>query len=108
MNLDSLQSARVRNGDVDIAWYEGGHSDGEPILLIHGEEDPNSGTFPLQSRRLFRALKGLGGTARLVVLPHEGHGYRSRESVLHVLAEQFDWFDEHVKNASPKDDAAEE
>lgn len=67
-----------------------------PLLLIHGEEDPNSGTFPLQSRRLFHALKGLGGTSRLVVLPHEGHGYRSRESVLHVLAEQFDWFDEHV------------
>lgn len=71
-----------------------------PLLLIHGEDDPNSGTFPLQSRRLFHAMQGLGGTARLVVLPHEGHGYRARESVLHVLAEQFNWLSEHM---SPRD-----
>ncbi len=79
-----------------------------PLLLIHGEEDPNSGTFPLQSRRLFHALQGLGGTARLVVLPHEGHGYKARESVLHVLAEQFDWFDEHVKHRAVKASEEEE
>jgi dipeptidyl aminopeptidase/acylaminoacyl peptidase len=64
--------------------------------MIHGEDDPNSGTYPLQSQRLFHALEGLGGHARLVVLPHEGHGYRARESVLHVLAEQFDWLEEHM------------
>ena len=69
----------------------------KPLLLIHGEDDPNSGTFPFQSERLFHALQGLGGTAKLVVLPHEGHGYRARQSVLHVLAEQFDWFDEYLK-----------
>jgi dipeptidyl aminopeptidase/acylaminoacyl peptidase len=62
-----------------------------PILLVHGEADSNSGTYPLQSERLFQALQGLGGTARLVVLPHEDHGYRARESVLHVIAEQLDW-----------------
>lgn len=73
----------------------------EPILLIHGEDDANSGTYPLQSKRLFHALKGNGGTARLVMLPHESHGYVSRESVLHVLAESFRWFDMHVKNADP-------
>ncbi len=78
----------------------------EPLLLIHGEVDNNSGTFPLQSRRMFHALQGLGGTARYVRLPHESHGYSSRESVLHVLAESFDWFDEHVKNA-PVDVEAE-
>ncbi len=70
----------------------------EPILLIHGEADNNSGTFPVQSERLFAALKGFGGTARLVVLPYESHGYSARESILHVLAESFEWFDKYVKN----------
>jgi dipeptidyl aminopeptidase/acylaminoacyl peptidase len=74
----------------------------EPILLVHGEVDDNSGTFPLQTERLFHALKGTGGTARWVVLPHEAHGYAARESVLHVLAEQIEWFDKHVKNAKPR------
>jgi len=69
----------------------------EPILLIHGEADNNSGTFPIQSERLFAALKGFGATARLVMLPHESHGYAARESILHVLAEMFEWFDVHVK-----------
>ncbi|MBC8358516.1 MAG: prolyl oligopeptidase family serine peptidase [Candidatus Aminicenantes bacterium] len=73
------------------------HKINEPILLIHGEADNNSGTFPIQSRRLFHALKGHGATARLVMLPNESHGYRARESVLHVLSEMFDWFDKYVK-----------
>ena len=64
-----------------------------PILLVHGAEDSNSGTFPIQSERLYQAIQGNGGTARLVLLPHESHGYLARESVLHVLAEQFDWLD---------------
>ena len=70
----------------------------EPILLIHGEADNNSGTFPIQSERLYAALKGFGATARLVMLPNESHGYAARESVLHVLAEMFEWFDKYVKN----------
>ncbi len=70
----------------------------EPILLIHGMADNNSGTFPIQSERFFHALKGHGATARLVMLPCESHGYRARESVLDVLAEMFDWFDRYVKN----------
>ena len=72
----------------------------EPILLIHGEADNNSGTFTIQSERLFQAIKGSGGTARLVLLPHESHGYRGRESVLHVLAEMFEWGDKYIKNRS--------
>lgn len=64
-----------------------------PLLLIHGEKDANSGTYPIQSQRLFDALRGNGGTARLVLLPHENHGYLARESVLHVLAEQFGWLE---------------
>jgi dipeptidyl aminopeptidase/acylaminoacyl peptidase len=69
------------------------------LLLIHGEADNNSGTFPIQSERLFAALKGLGGTARLVMLPHESHGYRARESILHMLAETNDWLEQHVRGA---------
>ena len=72
----------------------------EPILLIHGEADNNSGTFPIQSERLFAALKGFGATARLVMLPNESHGYSARESVLHALAEMIEWFDKYVKNRS--------
>jgi dipeptidyl aminopeptidase/acylaminoacyl peptidase len=64
-----------------------------PILLVHGAADSNSGTFPVQSERLFQAIQGTGGTARLVILPHESHIYVARESVLHVLAEQFSWLD---------------
>lgn len=75
----------------------------EPLLLVHGEVDDNAGTYPEQSLRLFRAMQGTGGTARLVMLPGESHGYVARESVLHVLAESFEWFDRHVKNAEPRD-----
>ena len=74
----------------------------EPMLMTHGEADNNSGTYPIQSERLFAAIKGLGGTARLVLLPHEAHGYQGRESVLHTLAEMFDWFDRYVKQAKPR------
>jgi len=69
----------------------------EPILLIHGEADNNSGTFPLQSRRFYHALKGLGKTVRLVMLPHESHGYRARESILHMLWEMQQWMDRYVE-----------
>jgi dipeptidyl aminopeptidase/acylaminoacyl peptidase len=69
-----------------------------PLLMIHGMADNNSGTFPIQSERLFAALKGFGATARFVYLPYESHGYSARESVLHVLAEMFEWFDKYVKN----------
>ncbi len=69
----------------------------DALLLIHGEADNNSGTFPIQSERLFAAIKGLGGTARLVMLPHESHGYRARESILHMLAETHDWLERHVR-----------
>ncbi|WP_209280295.1 S9 family peptidase [Neolewinella marina] len=69
-----------------------------PLLLIHGEADNNSGTYPLQSERYFNALKGLGATVRLVMLPKESHGYRAKESILHLLWEQDQWLEKHVKN----------
>lgn len=68
-----------------------------PLLLIHGEADANSGTFPLQSVRLFDALQGLGKQSRLVLLPFEGHHYQSRESLLHMLWEQQKWLSRHLK-----------
>ncbi len=72
----------------------------EPILMIHGEADNNSGTFPMQSERFYNALKGMGKTARLVMLPHESHGYRSRESIMHMLWEMDRWLETYVKPAS--------
>jgi len=73
-----------------------------PLLLIHGEMDVNPGTVPLQSEKLFEAIRGTGGTARLVMLPFESHGYRAMESTEHVLYEMLAWFDKYVKNASPR------
>jgi dipeptidyl aminopeptidase/acylaminoacyl peptidase len=74
------------------------HRIDEPILLVHKKADNNSGTFPIQSERLYQALRGHGATARYVVLPHESHGYRARESVLHTLAEMIEWADRWAKN----------
>jgi dipeptidyl aminopeptidase/acylaminoacyl peptidase len=71
-----------------------------PLLLVHGEADNNSGTYPLQSQRYFNALKGLGATVRLVMLPKESHGYRAKESILHLLWEQDQWLEKYVKNAN--------
>ncbi|HYH15086.1 MAG TPA: prolyl oligopeptidase family serine peptidase [Flavisolibacter sp.] len=70
-----------------------------PILLIHGEMDNNPGTFPIQSERLYNAIKGHGGTVRYVVLPYESHGYSAKENILHMLWEQNQWLDKWVKNA---------
>ncbi len=69
-----------------------------PILLIHGEADDNTGTFPINSERLFAAIKGNGGTVRFVYLPYEAHGYRGKENILHTLWEQFQWLEKYVKN----------
>jgi dipeptidyl aminopeptidase/acylaminoacyl peptidase len=74
----------------------------DPILFIHGEADNNSGTFPIQSERMYAAVMGHGGTTRLVMLPHESHGYIARESVMHALAEMIEWFDRFVKHAPPR------
>jgi dipeptidyl aminopeptidase/acylaminoacyl peptidase len=78
------------------------HKIKDPILLMHGEADDNSGTFPIQSERFYMALKGQGATVRYVTLPYEAHGYAGRETLLHVLAERINWFDKYVKNAPPR------
>ncbi|MFY9621876.1 MAG: prolyl oligopeptidase family serine peptidase [Pyrinomonadaceae bacterium] len=78
------------------------HKIKDPILLMHGEADDNSGTFPIQSERFYLALKGQGATVRYVTLPFEAHGYAGRETLLHVLAERINWFDKYVKNAPPR------
>ncbi|PCI37627.1 MAG: prolyl oligopeptidase [Elusimicrobia bacterium] len=68
----------------------------KPILLIHGAIDNNSGTHTMQSKRYYAALKGNGVTSRLVLLPHESHGYSAVETVNHVLWEMIRWFDLHL------------
>ena len=68
-----------------------------PMLLVHGMADDNTGTFPINSERLYAALKGNGGVAKYVQLPAEPHGYRARESIGHVLAEEVEWLDKYVK-----------
>jgi dipeptidyl aminopeptidase/acylaminoacyl peptidase len=69
-----------------------------PLLMIHGEADNNSGTFPIQSERLYNAVKGHGGTVRFVLLPYESHGYAAKENILHMLWEQHVWLEQYVKN----------
>ncbi|HEX9961454.1 MAG TPA: prolyl oligopeptidase family serine peptidase, partial [Pyrinomonadaceae bacterium] len=78
------------------------HKINEPILLIHGEADNNQGTFPMQSERLYAAIRGNGGTSRLVMLPLESHGYSAKESTEHTLWEMINWFDKYVKIAPPR------
>ncbi|MEI8214032.1 MAG: prolyl oligopeptidase family serine peptidase [Planctomycetota bacterium] len=78
-----------------------------PILFIHGENDNNSGTFPIQSQRMFQAVKGNGGITRLVMLPFESHGYRGRQSVLHTQAEMVAWFNRYVRDGKPEEPAQE-
>ncbi|HUB77722.1 MAG TPA: prolyl oligopeptidase family serine peptidase [Bryobacteraceae bacterium] len=72
-----------------------------PILFIHGEADDNSGTFPIQSERMYEAVRGNGGITRLVFLPFEAHGYRGKETIEHVVWEKLTWFDKYVKAAGP-------
>jgi dipeptidyl aminopeptidase/acylaminoacyl peptidase len=75
----------------------------EPLLIIHGERDANPGTVPMQSEKLFEAVRGAGGQTRLVMLPLESHGYAARESVDHVLYEMVSWMETYVKNAAPRE-----
>lgn len=83
--------------------FNAAHKVNEPLLLVHGQADSNPGTFPVQSERMYQAVRGTGGIVRLVLLPHEDHGYTAKESIEHVLAEQIAWFDKHVKAAKPRD-----
>ena len=79
----------------------------EPILIIHGDDDSNPGTLTFQSEVFYEAIRGSGGTARLVLLPFEDHGYRAKESIEHVLWEQLNWFDKYVKNRKMSDEKSE-
>lgn len=77
-----------------------------PILLIHGEADNNTGTYPIQSERMYQALRGNGAIVRYVTLPFEAHGYSARESTEHTLWEMSNWFNKYVKTATPNTSAA--
>ncbi|HEU4595411.1 MAG TPA: prolyl oligopeptidase family serine peptidase, partial [Pyrinomonadaceae bacterium] len=87
---------------IKVSPFMNAHRINEPLLLIHGEADNNSGTFPIQSERMYQAMRGTGGTVRYVTLPLESHGYAARESTEHTLYEMISWFDKHVKNAPPR------
>jgi dipeptidyl aminopeptidase/acylaminoacyl peptidase len=78
-----------------------------PLLLIHGDADNNPGTYPLQSERLYQAIRGNGGTARCVILPHESHNYAAKESIEHVIWEMLDWLNRHLPAAQPQSDRPE-
>jgi dipeptidyl aminopeptidase/acylaminoacyl peptidase len=71
-----------------------------PLLLIHGEADDNDGTFPIQSDRMYQAVRGNGGIVRLVFLPYEAHGYRGKETIEHVLYEKSAWLNKYLKGTS--------
>jgi dipeptidyl aminopeptidase/acylaminoacyl peptidase len=77
-----------------------------PILIMHGADDANPGTTPLQAQKLYEAVRGNGGTARLVMLPNEPHWYTAMESNEQMVAEMLKWFDRHVKNAQPREKGA--
>ncbi len=87
---------------IKVSPFMVAHKINEPILFIHGEADNNTGTFPIQSERMYQAVRGHGGTVRLVTLPLEAHGYAGRETIEHVLFEMINWFDKYVKNAPPR------
>ena len=95
--------------DVYFAMSPFMHADkiNEPLLLVHGEADNNPGTFPMQSERFYNALKGLGATTRLVMLPHESHSYQARESILHLLWENQEWLERYVKKVPEAGSATE-
>ena len=81
----------------DMSPFSFAHQLKTPILLVHGEADDNTGTFPIQSERMFQALKGNGGNVRYVVMPYEAHGYRGKENILHLLWEEHQWLEKYVK-----------
>ena len=109
LDLDCVLYGEIAYAPLDVVFI-GGQDVGPkalwvnvPILLVHGAADNNSGTFPMQSERMYDALKGHGATARLVMLPHESHGYRARESLMHLLWETHQWLERYVKNAPPRE-----
>ena len=81
----------------DMSPFSYAHKIKTPILLVHGEADDNTGTFPIQSERMYQALKGNGGNVRYVTLPYEAHGYRGKENILHLLWEEHMWLEKYVK-----------
>lgn len=95
---------QARDTYMEVSPFTHADKINQPILLLHGMNDSNSGTYPIQSERLYHALRGLGGVARYVQYPFEDHGYRARETVLDVLYHMVDWFDRYVQDYRPTAD----
>ena len=93
---------KVRDVYLEVSPYFFVDKLAAPLLIIHGTEDANPGTAPIQSEMLYEAIRGNGGTARLVMLPHEPHWYSAMESNEQLAYEELRWFDEYVKNAPPR------
>jgi len=91
---------------MNMSPFMNAHKIKAPLLLIHGEDDNNTGTFPMQSERFYAALKGHGVPCQLVVLPYESHGYEAYESIMQTLYEQDEWLERYVKQAAPRDAAS--
>ena len=87
---------------LKVSPYFYAHTMHAPLLIVHGADDANPGTTPLQSEQLFQAIRGNGGVTRLVMLPHEPHWYSSMESNEQLAYEELRWFDKYVKNAAPR------
>lgn len=69
------------------------------LLIYHGEDDQNVGTFPDNSWRLIHGLNGLGKTAALYMYPFEDHGQVARETLLDMWARWVAWLDHYVRDA---------
>lgn len=81
-------------------FFQADHLD-TPLLMYHGGEDNNTGTFLIQSERMIQALTGLGKTAVLYIYPFESHGPRCLETYQDMWARWLSWFNVYVKQAEP-------
>ncbi|MFQ3586476.1 MAG: prolyl oligopeptidase family serine peptidase [Fimbriimonadaceae bacterium] len=71
------------------------------LLLYHGAEDQNVGTWPINSERMFHMLESLGKTAALYMYPFEDHGQIAEQTLLDMWARWVEWLERHVRPVDP-------
>jgi len=74
------------------------------LLMYHGADDNNTGTFLINSERMFHVLDGLGKKAALYIYPYEHHGPAIRQTLLDLWARWIQWLDKYVKNPQPEEE----